>query len=284
MNQFRADLHCHTTCSDGTYTPEHLVKLAKEKGLSGLSITDHDTIDAYDIAMPMSQQLGIEMIPGVEFSAIFQRMSVHVLGYAYSLTSQAIKKFCQRHIERRKKRNALILKLLANHKMVITEEELYSDSIKNPHTVGRPHIAKAMINKGYVQNINEAFKKFIGDGKCCFSAGESFSVQETIDVIHEGGGLAIIAHPHLIDNSNIFQQLTKLKFDGIECFYSRFPAEKQYRWVEVAKKKGWLITGGSDFHGDTKPTIALGCSWAPEETFRFLQEHYKKNVNSQQMV
>lgn len=277
---FRADLHCHTTCSDGSETPEELIRIASQAGLKGLSITDHDSIEAYKTALPIAQKLGIEMISGVEFSSVHKNVSVHVLAYSFSLKNPAIHAFCQKHLLRREKRNQEILTLLEKHKMPISHEEILemlSDSPNIKKTIGRPHIAQVMVKKKYVLTVEEAFKKYLGDGKPCFFRGEQFSIEETLEVIHQSKGLAIIAHPHLIERSSTIKQLLEMNFDGLEAYYAKFPPKHEQKWVRIAQFKKWLATGGSDFHGTIKPHIQLGCSWVREETFRILQSHYLKN-------
>jgi predicted metal-dependent phosphoesterase TrpH len=261
---FRADLHCHTLFSDGSMTPEELLHHAKEAGLAGISITDHDNIEAYAEAYAIAKRLGLLLGNGVEFSSLFQNLSVHILGYDFDLDSSSIQKLCQRHQQRRIKRNKKILEKLGRLGMWIFEEELLA--IKG-HTVGRPHIALLMIKKGYVSTLKEAFNLYIGDGKPCFDPGESISAEETISVIHQGGGKAFIAHPHLLENARKVKELLKLPFDGIECYYANLPQEREKRWIRIAKEKGWLISGGSDFHGTAKEYIQLGCSWVDEEAF-----------------
>jgi 3',5'-nucleoside bisphosphate phosphatase len=280
MNEFRADLHCHSTCSDGTDSPAEILKKAVELGLSGLSITDHDTIDAYGQAIPLAKELGIELISGVEFSASLDDISVHILAYAFPLDNPLIQDFCARHKQRRNDRNREILKRLNEHGMPLTDEEVMEVVSQTPadvqHSIGRPHIALAMLNKGYIQNIQEAFTKYLAEGKSCYAPGEIFSVQETLDIIHKAQGFAIIAHPHLINHSKILKQLLEMNFDGIECYYARFGAESQQRWLKIAEHRHWMITGGSDYHGSIKPNIPLGASWVNEEYFRHLQKHFKE--------
>ena len=252
---FRADLHCHTTFSDGTMTPEQLLRHAKEIGLTGISITDHDTIEAYVAAPALAKEMGLLLGSGVEFSSIFQNLSIHILGYDFDLESQAILKLCERHRIRRHERNKAILEKLSRLSMPIQEEELMA---MGERSIGRPHIALLMIKKGYVSSIKEAFNTYIGDGKLCFVPGEGISSEETIAVIHEGGGKAYLAHPHLIGHANKIKQLLKLPFDGIDCHYGRFPPEQEKRWLDTAHQKGLLISGGSDFHGSVKEFIQLG--------------------------
>lgn len=277
MTEFRADLHCHTTCSDGTVTPEEIILLAAKIGLRGLSITDHDTVSAYEQAVPAAEKAGIELISGVEFSASHRDISVHILAYAFSLSNEHILSFCRSHQERRHNRNKTILKLLAKHGMPIEDTDLLGNDY---HTIGRPHIAQAMVKKGYVSSIQDAFNKYLKEGGPCYAAGDVFSVEETLDVIHQANGLAFIAHPHLINNERLIRQLLEMPFDGLEGYYARFQPSQEERWVKIAKKKGWLITGGSDFHGTVKEMIPLGCSWVNEEIFRKLQAHYQKNAVS----
>jgi predicted metal-dependent phosphoesterase TrpH len=267
---FRADLHCHTTFSDGTMTPAELLRHAKEIGLSGISITDHDTIDAYSQAVPLAKELGILLGSGVEFSCVFQKMSVHILGYDFDLDSPAIAKLCARHEQRRLARNKAILDNLSRLGMPILQEELAMASEK---TVGRPHIAKLMVEKGYVGSIKEAFNQYIGDGKLCYDPGEGISVEETIEIIHRAKGKAFIAHPHLLNHSRKIKELLKYPFDGIECYYAKFPIEQEQRWLNTAAQKGWLVSGGSDFHGSVKEFIQLGCAWVSEENFHKIFQH-----------
>nr|MBA2728942.1 phosphatase [Parachlamydiaceae bacterium] len=143
--------------------------------------------------------------------------------------------------------------------------------------IGRPHIAKLMVQKGYVKDIREAFNKFIGEGRSCYAKGNFFTPEETIDVIQKAKGFAIIAHPHLINNSKTISKLLHMNFDGLECYYSRFPLAAQKPWIKIATQKNWLMTGGSDFHGDIKPMVSLGCSWVDEARFNILQNRFIEN-------
>jgi 3',5'-nucleoside bisphosphate phosphatase len=261
---FRADLHCHTTFSDGTMTPSELLAHAKQIGLSALAITDHDTIEAYGTAPAVAKQLGLLLGHGVEFSSTFEGLSVHILGYDFDLLSSSIQVLCEKHRLRRKERNKAILEKLSRLQMPILEEELLE---MGERSIGRPHIAKLMVQKKYVPTIKQAFNRYIGDGKPCFAPGKEISAEETIAVIHEGGGKAFIAHPHLLGHAAKTKRLLELKFDGIECHYARFLPEQESRWLKIAKEKNWLVSGGSDFHGSNKEYIELGCSWVNEVIF-----------------
>lgn len=279
MNNFRADLHCHTTCSDGTLQPHEVVQLACDLGLQGLSITDHDTIEAYKHAIPAAAAKQLPLICGVEFSAVHRHMSVHILAYSFRLASLVLQEFCQRHHQRRILRNRAILNLLAAHGMPLTPED-FPDSLfatLSQHSIGRPHLAWAMVQKGYVSSIQQAFQQYIGEGKPCYAPGQSFSVEETLDVIHQAQGLAIIAHPHLIEKVGLLKDLLEMPFNGLEGYYGRFPLQANERWLKIGARKDWIITGGSDFHGEIKPNLPLGSSWVNEETFQTLYQHFKRN-------
>lgn len=271
LSKFRADLHCHSTFSDGTLRPKELLQLAINTGLQGISITDHDTIDAYAEAIPLAEELGIRIIPGAEFSCRYAGISVHILGYAFDLDNPALQQFCQAHLKRREQRLRIMMEKLEEKGMPISIEGISLEG-----TIGRPHIAQGMVNAGYVKDVREAFNKYLGDKKPCFVPTESFSVEETIEVIHGAGGLAVIAHPHLIKYQKLLKHILGLPFDGIECYYARMVPTLEAQWIKIAKHKGWIMTGGSDFHGDIKPNNPLGCSWVDEETFQRLEEHWKR--------
>lgn len=256
---FRADLHCHSTYSDGTDTPERLIDFAIEIGLSGLSITDHDTVSAYQDAIPYAKERKFLILPGVEFSASHHGHSVHILGYGFSLQAEPLLKLCEWHQTRRKNRNRRILEKLRGLGMIVEAPE--------GHTIGRPHIAKKMVEKGFVSSIQEAFEKYLGEGRPAYDPGETVSVEKTIEIIHASHGKAIIAHPHLIRRGPLIRQLLKMPFDGIEGYYARFTPQDENKWIGIGKQKEWIITGGSDYHGGTKPFNILGSSWVGREIF-----------------
>lgn len=268
------DLHCHSTCSDGTYTVKELLELAVQIGLKGLSITDHDTLGAYPEALVLGEQLGLQVIPGVEFSTHDQGKSVHVLGYSFDITSSGLLQLCQRHQARREERNLQILEKLKSKDIHILPEELaVSSSI---HTIGRPHIAKLLVDKGVVPDIPTAFQRFIGDGKSCYVQGPTFSTEETIEAIHQAKGLAVLAHPHLQNSRSFVKNLLQYPFDGLECEYAQMPPSQNTFWIKLAKEKNLLMTGGSDFHGSVKPTLKLGASFTSEENFAPFLAHYRE--------
>lgn len=274
MSDFRADLHCHTTCSDGSLSPTQVVERAAAIGLQGLSITDHDTIAAYAEALPVAQKLGISLVSGVEFSAVHADTNVHILAYAFPLDSPLIQGLCERHHARRRQRCCRILERLAQKGIDLQRDSSLLHAIETS-SVGRPHVAAAMVRNGSVRSIEEAFKRYLGEGRSCYVSVDPITAEETLAVIHEAGGLAVLAHPHLLPEERVLLDVLKLPFDGIEAYYARFGQYRNQRWVDIAAQRGWLITGGSDFHGEAKPQIALGVSWVNAEVFQVLWEHYE---------
>lgn len=272
--EFRADLHCHTSCSDGSMSPIQIIDLAISSGLNALAITDHDTIDAYKTAIPYAKEKQFCLGTGVEFSCEFKNHSIHVLGYDFSLNSDRFLNYCAKQQEKRVQRNLEILRKLNLLKMNVLEEDLFV-SEENVSSVGRPHIAAAMVRKGYVRSIQEAFQLYLGDNQSCFVSGTPFPVEEALSVIHEAGGKAFVAHPHLYRDASVIRNVLTLPFDGIECYYGRASLDRTKRWKKMARQKGLLMSGGSDFHGEAKPYISLGCSWIGKEVFSAI---FEKNL------
>jgi predicted metal-dependent phosphoesterase TrpH len=272
--EFRADLHCHSICSDGSDSPLEILAKANLARLSGLSITDHDTIDAYSPEFfKTAQTMGIRIMPGVEFSSELRETTVHVLGYGFDIYSPILLAFIEEMQRRRNDRNLAILKKLETHKIIVSDEDLHLISQiggMKKKSVGRPHIAAIMVKKGYVQSFQEAFDRYLKEGTSCYVPGFKFTPLDAIRAIHEAGGKAVLAHPHFIKNGSYVGSLLSLPFDGIECYYGNLPKHQEMPWVKIAKQKGWIATGGSDYHGTFKPHISLGCSWVGESTFQQL--------------
>lgn len=270
MSDFRADLHCHSTCSDGSDDPSTLLYKAKEIGLSGLSITDHDSIAAYtDELFALAGSLGVRLLPGVELSSTWKDQTVHVLGYGFAIDSPVLSSLIAEIQSKRKQRNRLMLEKLKEHGIAITEDELMRAS-PFAHVIGRPHIASLMVQKGFVATFQQAFDGFLSDGAPCYVPGFKLEPQEVIGAIQSAKGKAVLAHPHLAKDKKLIKEILNMPFDGIECYYGNLQKSFTMPWVELAKKKGWIATGGSDYHGAFKPHILLGASWVGKDVFEQL--------------
>jgi hypothetical protein len=213
------------------------------------------------------------LLPGIELSSIFEGASVHILGYAFHPQNPVMRTFCDELRGNRRARNHAILGALRESGILLREEDFI---MEGGLVRGRPHIARAMWEKGYVSSPKEAFRRYIGDGAPCYVQGVKFSAQEVIDLIHKAGGFAVLAHPHLMESPAIVEKLLDLNFDGIECYYANFSKKMNQKWVEAAREHNFFTTGGSDFHGEGRVGIDLGASVAPADTFWKLWNHFKQ--------
>jgi predicted metal-dependent phosphoesterase TrpH len=244
------------------------LRKAHEIGLSGLSITDHDTIAAYTPQLfVLADELKIRLLPGIELSSEWEGASVHILGYGIDIHSEHLKSFLSEMIRRRNLRNQAIIDKLKARNIAIEMEELYRLSLHQ--TIGRPHIAALLLRKGVVVSMQEAFQVYLGEGASCYSLGIKYTPSEVIDAIHEAKGKAVLAHPHFTKVSHL-RQLLNLPLDGLECYYGTLHKVQERPWLDKAKKRGLIPTGGSDYHGHFKPHVSLGCSWVDEKTFSLL--------------
>lgn len=245
------DLHTHTNFSDGSYSPEELVSAAKKIGLHYLGITDHDTVDGirhlYENGLYPDR--GINIIPGVELSANHPDRDIHIVGYNIDIYNESLLELIDKIIEARWERFSEIIKILQNKKYRIRE----ADVLKNAGTsrsIGRSHIARTLVKIGAFRNVREAFEKMLGKGNPAYVPRYLPEVDEVIDVIHQAGGVATLAHPKLVGDDELVESLCS-KLDGLEVYYPfHKPAEVQHYFF-LAKRFDLLITGGSDFHGSS---------------------------------
>lgn len=269
---FRADCHCHSHFSDGALSVQDLILAAKAANLQGLAITDHDTIDAYETAIPLAREQDISLVSGIELSAQYQGASIHVLGYAFDLKHPAITALCKQQQQQRHDRNLAILDKLKKLRFEITLDEL---TAAFPfRSLGRPHIATLMVQKGYVSSIKNAFERYLGERKRCYVGGFDLSVEDAIRTIQMANGFAVLAHPYVIQPARIVTDVMSFPFDGIEVYYGTFHKGKEYFYLNEAKKRDWFITGGSDFHGPHKSYPKLGSSFTPHEVFEKFEKRF----------
>ncbi len=266
----RYDLHVHSTASDGVFTPEELLQMAQEKGLSGLSFTDHDTFSAYTPKLfTLAKKLGLVLVPGIEISSLHKDKSTHILGYNFDLHSVSLCQFIEKLQKIRYERNLKILEKLQAKNIYIKEKELYPNG-KGDFSKGRPQIAELIVKKKMGATFQSAFDLYLKEGASCYVAANKFTAEEVIGQIHQAGGKAVLAHPYQIKNKKQVASLLKLPFDGIEVYYGRLHSSQEKEWLEIAKQQEWLITGGSDFHGLGSAYNFMGCSWVDKKTLDLL--------------
>lgn len=258
------DLHVHSNKSDGTLTPSEIALAAHEANLSAIALTDHDTVVGVKACMEAGETLGVDVIPGIELSADFHGKEVHILGLYLDLSNPVLESTLKSFVEAREERNREMLTKLQTLGFQITELDLGRP--EELAIVARPHFARALMNKGYVQSLDEAFEKYITPGKPAYVKKAAPSFKCCIDLIHEVGGKAILAHPYIYKfvNRNPFPLLDELVYnglDGVEVIYPKHHEPEIHRLTQYCKGHNLIITGGSDFHGANKPGIKLGSGY-----------------------
>ncbi|OPF52536.1 phosphatase [Clostridium baratii] len=245
----KVDFHVHTNFSDGLLSPKDVVKRASKNGVSILAITDHDTIDGISEAIEESKLHNIKIIPGIELSTNYNGESIHVLGY-FKNDSYKEKEFVEFLDKIKNRRIHRAKEMIQKLKDVFNIEIKFEDVIKyGENVVARPHIAKAIIDAGYPYTQDYIFDNFIGKGKPAYIETTKITVKEGVDLLHKYNALVFLAHPILINNSNISDFL-KFNFDGIEGVYFLNSKTQEKELLDFASKNNLLVSAGSDCHGD----------------------------------
>ncbi len=241
-------------------SPVELVHYAHKKGLSAISITDHDTIEGVDEALAEGRSIGLEVVPGIELSVKYCTHNVHLLGYLFNYRQKQLHIALEQLQVGRVERNKKIIVKLNQLGLTIHLREL--EKASGSGQTGRPHIARLMVEKGLVQSMDEAFEKYLGQGGLAYTSRFIYEAKEAIKIIQEAGGIAVLAHPLQLDKSvdNLdlaLQQLRDMGLDGIEVYYPNHSRPFRKRLIALAEKYGLLMTGGSDYHGSIRPGTAL---------------------------
>ncbi|MDX1530504.1 MAG: PHP domain-containing protein [Rhodothermales bacterium] len=243
----RADLHTHTTCSDGRLSPPGLVEKAHLRGLAALAITDHDAVAGYALARPTAERLGVRLVPGVELSAFVDGADVHLLGYGFDPEDAALKAHLARYrAERLERAHEIVAKLGALGRIVEIERVL---ALAGQGTVGRPHVARALVEAGHVETVQEAFERYLADGAAAFVPKGTASPEELAGLLHAAGGLCVLAHPGHWTSQRTVARLVEAGLDGIETVHPAHDANLVAYWKRTAERYGLIQTGGSDYHG-----------------------------------
>lgn len=255
------DLHVHSNCSDGTFSPSQLVEYALEKGLKAIALTDHDTTEGIEEARAAAQNTYLQVIPGIELSTAFLGRDIHILGLNIDPENTYFQEKIKAFQQEREQRNRTMISRMQKEGLRITWQDMadnFPDSIWT-----RAHFARFLADTGQVHTLAEAFNRFLGDHAPCFVPRNKVTPLEAVKMIHQGKGKAVLAHPllyHLTEEQleELVQSLVQSGLDGIEVIYSTNTGLDEVRMRQLAKKYGIFITGGSDFHGSNKPSIDLG--------------------------
>ncbi len=257
------DLHTHTTKSDGSMTPSELVRYAEESGLCAIAITDHDSVDGLCEAHEAAQGLDIEVIDGIEFSAQYEN-ELHILGLYIDPYAAMLQGAMHEMKDKRVARNEKLIKRLNDMGLSITRDDvLLKKADGNMAEVGRVHIALALIEKGIVSSIGEAFEKYLAKDAGAYVERERFSPKKCIEIIKNSGGYAFLAHPICSQKDPdkleaLVDELVSYGLDGIECYHSKHTYELSEFYESICKNRSLMICGGSDFHGANSPGVHIG--------------------------
>lgn len=264
-----ADLHVHSTASDGSDNPEKIVQIALSQGLSAIALTDHDTTDGIAAALIEAQGTGLQVIPGVELNTDWEGTDIHILGYYVDYRAPILLGILEEMRRSRLERAEKMLAKLAGLGIRLRSEDVAK--IAGEAAICRPHIAQAMVDAGYVASKKEAFEKYIGRGLPAYVPHTKLDPFTAISVIEKARGVAVLAHPGLANRDNLIPALVKRGLLGLEVYYPLHTPEMidKYRWY--SKKYGLVMTGGTDYHGPDSDYPPLGTVSVPMETVEKLQ-------------
>lgn len=255
------DLHVHTTFSDGTLSPAQVVSLAVTKGLKAIAITDHDTIEGVNEALHAAKDTFLEVIPGTELSCMYGEKEIHMLGLFLNCDTPGLRESLAAKKEGRKMRNLEMMRRLGEDGIILTMEDL--TGANEDTIITRAHFAKALMEKGYVTTMDQAFRKYLGHDKKYCPPKEGFTPEEAIRLILEADGFPAIAHPMLYkmgykDIEKMITEFQEFGLRGVEVYHSSHNQNESGKLREICVRYSLLPTGGSDFHGSNKPDLDIG--------------------------
>lgn len=253
------DLHAHTTTSDGTLTPDELVAHAAKAGLRAVAVTDHDHVGGIAPAREAARDHDVEVVPGIEFSVDHGERSFHLLGYAFDPGDTALAEAVGEVQDYRAQRNPRMIGKLNDEGVDVTLEEV--EEYAAGDLVGRPHMARALVDRGVVDSVQEAFDEYLGEGARAYLPKKRLPSREAIDLLHGAGGVAVMAHPVTVGEADavagILEELDEAGLDGLEVVHNKHGPRDRARFARMADERGLVPTGGSDFHGENKPDVEL---------------------------
>ncbi len=263
------DFHTHSTASDGTRSPAEVVALANEIGLAAVALTDHDTTAGLDEARTAAAKLAeLRFVPGVEVSARFAGGTMHILGLGIDEAAPVLRELLASFVDARNERNPKILKKLQALGVGIAMDDVLAAAESfdpgRRRVIGRMHIAQAVVAKGFAQSVADAFVRYLGDDAAAFVDKERLEAREVIEAIVDGGAHAVLAHPVQLNlgDGEEFEALVRRLADaglgGIEVYHPNHSPEQTRRYLDLARRLGLMVSGGSDFHGQAKPGVNLG--------------------------
>jgi 3',5'-nucleoside bisphosphate phosphatase len=279
-----ADLHLHTFFSDGTFTPEELVERASKLGFAAIALTDHDTVEGCERAATACAAAQMEFISGTELTAEHADTEVHILAYFVDTQNQTLLTRIAGFQSVRQNRIREMVAALNKLGIPLKAESVFA--LANCKSPGRPHVARALVKEKLIGNLDEAFERYLKKGRPAWVPKTKMSALEAVELIHQAGGLAVMAHPGLNRTDEIIPDLVDAGLDGIECFHTKHSTTMAERYLEIADKFHLLVTGGSDCHGFSKNRPIIGTVKLPYEHVEKLKakvaERKAKTTNGHQ--
>jgi 3',5'-nucleoside bisphosphate phosphatase len=259
-----ADLHTHTYHSDGTRSPAEVVDVALANGIEILAISDHDNLAAYFEIKTYADSKGVTLIPATELSCAFEGVDIHILAYAFDPHDERIEAKLRRFRDARQTRGRRIVERLRALNLDISSERV--EQLAAGGAIGRPHVARALVEAGYVASVSEAFDKLLRPGKPGYVEKDRFAIDETVALMRATGGVTSIAHPTLYpEHERVVPLLLDAGIDGIEVLHPDVDEASREAYISIARFRGKMLTGGSDDHGSVKKTETLGTIKVPED-------------------
>ena len=277
----KGDYHIHTYYSDGVFSPEKIVDLALEAGLQAISLTDHDNVLSYNVALEYlkTKEVDLKIIQGIEVNTLYKDYEVHILGYFPDTTKSDFKNLLKIQQQARTKQTKEILALLAKKEGIKIQYEDVKNMVAEGGSIGRPHIAKAITNAGGTSNVMEAYSKYIHRSSSVYVERKTVTPFDAVEVIYDAGGIPVIAHPYDIDIAEkLIKDLMNCGLLGIEAYHRKHsPAIVEY-FSSMAEQLGLIVTGGSDFHAPNvmNGQIILGKNFVPEWIYDKLLEEKRR--------
>lgn len=266
-----ADLHLHTYYSDGSDSPARVVERALEAGFSAIAITDHDTVAGVEEGEAAARAAGIEFIRGTEVSTFYGHSEVHILAFGLRLDDANLGAELLRLTEEREARARLMVQKLNALGIPIAFDAVAARAGSGA-AIGRMHVARELHALGRVKTVQDAFNRFLGGGKRAYVPKVGLSCDKALDLIHQAGGLAFLAHPGIGATHRILPRLLVRPFDGIEAYHSKHTPGQTDAYLQLAKERGILVTGGSDCHGNAKTEPEMGKVKLPWEWYQSILE------------
>jgi predicted metal-dependent phosphoesterase TrpH len=271
-----ADLHLHTCFSDGTYTPEELAAQAQRHGLKAIALTDHDTMEGCPRLAVACAALGIEFVPACEFTAELDDIEIHLIGYFLDSQNERLAVELVRFQDVRQQRIRQMVERLNALGVPLHSEAVFR--LANCRAPGRPHVARALVSEGFCSSLDEAFERFLKKGKPAWVPKFKMSALDAIELIHQAGGLAILAHPGLNRTDEVIPEVIAAGLDGLECFHTKHSTWMTEHYLEIAETNRLLVTGGSDCHGMSKGKPLIGTIKIPYQYVESLKDAYHKRA------